>query len=211
MYESQWCLAVNSTHHALGVCLVFSYFVGLFSSFRPEALCPFCWSELSWGHGWDAGWVVPEAAADDSDSLPELAQVCGLRWRQVKAHKNMIVTGSLLKMQASCNDNDFKDVAKRHLNLCTVTAVHWAFGINFFSKHLFWKHNFKKTPKKPNHEWVRDYWRIRSCSWWFVRTCSTWAIMELCMVSICPRSSVNSLCWLRNSIINSSCTSALNF
>lgn len=75
-------------HNSMFLC-VLPYFAGLFSSFHLVELCPFCWLTPSWGCGWAAGWADPEAAADDSDSLPELALVCALRSWNVKAHKNI--------------------------------------------------------------------------------------------------------------------------
>lgn len=79
---------------------------------------------------------------------------------------------------------------------------------SFFTKRFMDGGNAKWKILSKQVEWLEKDWRIRSCSWWLVRTCSTWAIMELCMASICPRSSVNSLCWLRRSINSWSWTSA---
>lgn len=88
------------------------YLVGPFSSFRLAALCPFCWLALSWGCGWD----VPEAAAaDDSDFLPELALVCGLRSWKVKAHKNTMQKAHHQDSHVYCYNNFEGVCQKRHV------------------------------------------------------------------------------------------------
>lgn len=116
MQPTKWCnttiFVVSDSLNAdwvlnymfLSVC-VLPYFVGLFSSFPLVALCPFCWLAPSWGCGWAAGWVAPEAAADDSDSLPELALVCALRSSKVKANKNMMWRAHHQDLHAYCYNN----------------------------------------------------------------------------------------------------------
>lgn len=125
------------------------------------------------------------------------------QWQQMWMTEMLITTIKKCQNQTQSNTSDWdQDSPKPY--------------IKFHSQNLMWKTKFHRCKCKNEigrHSKVllvkkKKNGRIRSCSWWAVRTCPTWAKMELCIASTCPRSSVISLCWLRKSISNSSCTSA---